>query len=186
MQTPEAVRRAAGITGTMDAATIEAKLLEATTSSAIKHLMYEEDYSYSYVAHTKNGTLYTIDLLLTFEEAYIVAQGTVITNAVRDKFRPNKKVWGIYAPSPYAAGKLAGALTPGSTPKALLLQWKNTPQPAYPETIIGTGIRFSPMGNINTIFGLAYPIQFNHSKRGDDFHESGYTRAGRRPLFLEE
>ena len=119
IQTPEEVRRAAGITATMDAATIEAKLLEATTSSAVKHLMYEEGYNYYYIAFTKNGTLYTIDLPLTFEEAYIAAQGTVITNAVREKFRSSKRVWGIYA-APYAASKLAAALIPGSTERSLI------------------------------------------------------------------
>ncbi len=120
IQTPEEVRRAAGITATMDAATIEAKLLEATTSNAVNHLMYEEDYSYYYVAFIKNGMLYTIDLPLTFDEAYIAAQGTVITNAVRDQFQSSKRVWGIYAPSPYAASKLAAALIPGSTEKSLI------------------------------------------------------------------
>ena len=120
IQTPEEVRRDAGITATMDAATIEAKLLEATTSNAANHLMYEEDYSYYYVACTKNGMLYTIDLPLTFEEAYIVAQGTVITNAVRDQFRSSKRVWGIYTPSSYAASKLASALIPGSTENSLI------------------------------------------------------------------
>ena len=105
-QTPEAVRQAAGITGTMDAATIEAKLLLSTTSNAENYLTQEEFYGWYFVAYVSGGMLYTIDLPLTFEEACIALQGTAIAN-IKPFYKAKNNQWGIYTPSIADAAELA-------------------------------------------------------------------------------
>ena len=93
-QTPEAVRQAAGITGTMDAATIEAKLLLSTTSNAENYLTQEEFYGWYFVAYVSGGMLYTIDLPLTLRKH--VSRCRVLRLRILSLFTRQRIISGVF------------------------------------------------------------------------------------------
>ena len=93
-QTPEAVRQAAGITGTMDAATLQSKLIEADRS-----VIFGQDKKllgdYYYIAFMRGGIVYMIDLPLTFDEAMIALKSEEIMQPLLSSVT-NRASWGIY------------------------------------------------------------------------------------------